>query len=78
MEYTFKLEKARSGWSIVYMEGLYVVIPNKYSVFVSLKINIVLANSADPDELSHYILSASSLFAKVTVLGLEVFKVLSQ
>ena len=78
MEYTFKFEKARSGLSIVYMEGSYVVIPNKYRIFLSLKINIVLANSADPDEMSHYISPRSSLFAKVTVLGLEVFKVLSQ
>ena len=36
------------GWSIVYIEWLQFIL-----VFHSLKIAFVLANSVDPDEMSH-------------------------
>ena len=43
-----------SGWSIVYIEGSRVII-FKNNVFLSLEIDFVLANSADPDEMPHFI-----------------------
>ena len=57
----------KSGWSIVYIEGVQVTISKKNITFVSLKINFVLANSADPDEIPHGPESGSTLFAKVPV-----------
>ena len=42
-----------SGWSIIYIEGSKVIIFKKKIVFLSVKINFVLANSADPDEMPH-------------------------
>ena len=59
MEYSIKLHTIKRGWYIVYIEGSQVMILKK-SDFFSLKIDIVLANSADPDEMS-------SLFAKVPI-----------
>ena len=44
----------KSGWSIVYIKGLWVKISKIMIVFLSPKINFVLAKSADPDELPHY------------------------
>ena len=44
-------DTARSGWSVIYIKWLQVII-SKNIVF--LKINYVLANSADPDEKQHY------------------------
>ena len=42
----------KSGWSIIYIQGSQVIIsPKQY--FLSLKIDFVLANSADPDEMPH-------------------------
>ena len=38
-------------WSIVYIEGLQVIILKKV---LSLKIPFVLANSGDPNEMPHY------------------------
>ena len=35
----------------VYIEGSQVIISKKDIVFLSMKINFVLANSADPDEM---------------------------
>ena len=40
-------------------------------LIISKKINFVLANSADPDEMPH---NGSSLFAQVHVYGFLVFK----
>ena len=36
-----------------YIEGSQVIIKKKYIVFLSLKINLEYANSADPDEMPH-------------------------
>ena len=51
-------------WSIVYIDGSHVIISLKYCIFLSLKIDFVLANSIDPDEM---LSPGSSLFAKVPV-----------
>ena len=48
MEFPIKLDTVKSGWSIVYAEG------SKNIIFLSLKINFILANSADPDEMPNY------------------------
>ena len=47
-----------------------------HGVFLSLKVVLILANNADPDEMHHSccILSGSSLFAKVPVKGFPVYK----
>ena len=43
----------KSGWSIVYIEGLHVIISkNDYIYFFEYQ--FVLANSADPDEMPPY------------------------
>ena len=43
----------KSEWSIVYIEGSQVIISKKYCIF-SLKIDIGLANSADPYEMPNF------------------------
>ena len=51
-------------------------LPNNI-VILSLKIDFVLANSAGPDEMLHsaaFHLAGSSLFAKVPILELNVYK----
>ena len=53
MELPIKFDTVKSGWSIVYIEGSQVII-SKNIEFLSLKIDFVLANSADPDEMPHY------------------------
>ena len=54
MEFSIKLHTIESGWSIVYIEGSQVVI-SKNIAFLSPKINLVLANSTDPDdEMPHH------------------------
>ena len=50
MEFPIKFDTFKSGWSIVYIEGSQVII-----VFLSLKIDFVLANSADPDEMPQFV-----------------------
>ena len=52
MEFPIKFDTVKSGWFIVYFEGSQVII-SKNSIFLSLKIDCVLANSADPDEMSN-------------------------
>ena len=49
MEFPIKEQTIKSEWSIVYIEGSWVIISKKrYLYFFSLKID-VLANSVDPD-----------------------------
>ena len=45
-------QQKKAGLPIVYIEGSQVII-KKYIVFLSLKINLEYANSADPDEMLH-------------------------
>ena len=46
-----KIHTVKSEWSIVYIEGPQVIF---FFVFLSLKMDFVLANSADPDEMWHH------------------------
>ena len=41
------------GLPILYFKGAQVKVLN-YDVFLSLKVVLILANSADPDEMQHY------------------------
>ena len=52
MEFSIKLHTIKSGWSIVYNEGSQVE-NFKNIAFLFLKIDFVLLNSADPDEMQH-------------------------
>ena len=54
MEFSIKLHKIKSGWSIVYIEGAKVIFSKKYCIFF-FKDRFVLANSADPDEMLYHI-----------------------
>ena len=49
LQHTIKFDTVRFGWSIVYIDGSHVIISK--NVFLSLKIDFVYANSADPDEM---------------------------
>ena len=49
MEFSIKLHIIKLGWSILYIEGSHVIFSKKYGIS-SLKIDFVLAKSADPDE----------------------------
>ena len=51
MEFPIKFDKVKSGWSIVYIEGSQVIISKNIFYFFLYKINFVLANSADTDEM---------------------------
>ena len=53
MDYSIWFYTIYLGWSSVYMEGSQVIISKKYCI--SLKIEFVVANSADPDEMPHYV-----------------------
>ena len=50
MDFSIKFDTVKSGWFIVYIEGLQDKI-SKNIVFHSLKIDFVLANRAVPDEM---------------------------
>ena len=53
MEYSIKFDTVKSGWSIIYIEGLQVII-SKHIVFLSLEIHFVSANNAGSDEMPPY------------------------
>ena len=48
-----KFDAVKLGWSIVYIEGLQDII-SKNIIYLSLRINFVLANSADLEEMPCY------------------------
>ena len=52
MDFSINLHTIKSEWSIIYMEGSQVMF-SKNIVFLSLKIDFVLANSEDPNEMLH-------------------------
>ena len=54
MDISIKLHTIKSGWSIVYIEGSQVLIFFKKNPYFPLKIDFVLANSANPDKMPHY------------------------
>ena len=49
MEFSINFDTVKSGWYIISTE---VILSKKY-LFFSVKINFVLANGADPDEMPH-------------------------
>ena len=51
MEFYVKLFTIKSGWSIVYNCRFTDYNLKKCIAFLSLKINFILANIADPDEM---------------------------
>ena len=53
MVFSIMFDTVKPGWSIVYIEGSQVII-SKNIVFLSLKIDFVLANSDGSDEMPHY------------------------
>ena len=48
MEFSLKFDTIKSGWSFVFIRGSKVIISKKN---IALKIDFVLARSADPDEM---------------------------
>ena len=54
MEFSIKFDTVKSGKFIIYIEGSQAIISKKNIVFLSLKINFVLANSVYPDEMPHF------------------------
>ena len=52
MEFSLKYDTVKSGRSTVYFEGPQFIV-FKNAVFLSLKIDSDLTNSADPDEIAH-------------------------
>ena len=53
MEFSIKFDTGKSERSIMYIKGSQIII-SKNILFLTLKIDFVLANSADPDEMPHY------------------------
>ena len=53
MECPIKFDTIKSGWSIVYIEGTQV-ITSKMNLFLSLKIDFVLATSSVHDEMGQW------------------------
>ena len=51
MKFSIEFDTVKSGWSIVYIK----VIISKNIVFLSLYMDFVLANSADPEEICNFI-----------------------
>ena len=45
------IQLGQNGW--IYVEGSQIIIFKKYCILFSPKIDLVLANSADPDEMPH-------------------------
>ena len=48
-----KFDTIKSGWSVLYMEGLRMIISKTYSIPFS-EIIFILANSVDPDTMPPY------------------------
>ena len=77
MNFSVKFDTVNSGWSLnVYIDGATGYNFQKNIVLNSLKIDIVLANSADPDEMPHYAAFHLGLLClpKYPFLGFLVFK----
>ena len=54
MDSSFWFDRINMGLSIVYIEGLQIIISKENCVFLLLIIIFVLANSVYPDEMLHY------------------------
>ena len=54
MEYPIKFDTVKSGWSLYILRGhMLLFLKNNHKLSLSLKIDFVLTNSADHDELPH-------------------------
>ena len=62
MKISIKFDTVKSGWSIVYIEGLQVIV-SKNIIFLSLRVDFVFTSSAYLCDIS----SGSSLFVLVPV-----------
>ena len=82
------IDTTSMGLPIVYFKGSQVKFSN-YDVFLSLKLVLILANSADPDEMQQKIIlilansadpdsSGSSLFSKYLFRGFQYTKLNKQ
>ena len=67
LEFTVKLHIMELAWSLVILKGQKLEFL-KYIVFLSLKIDIVLANSTHPDEMLPNAAFQLSLHCKYTCL----------
>ena len=54
MEFCIQFDTVKSGWVYAFIEGLQVIISIINIIFLSLKIDFVSANSADPNEMPPY------------------------
>ena len=54
MEFSTKFYTVISGWSILYIEGSQFIISKKNTVFLTLKIDFVLANIVDHDDYAPF------------------------
>ena len=61
MYYPIHIDTISMGLPIVYFKGSLV----EFSL--SLKVVLILANSADSNEMQHYAASGSSLFARIPI-----------
>ena len=53
MECSIKFETVKLGWCIVYIEGLQIIISNKYEPVHEISNNVVCANSKASDQPVH-------------------------
>ena len=53
MEFSTKFDAFKSELYIAYTEGSHVII-SRYNILLSLNMEFVSANSADPDEMTHH------------------------
>ena len=53
MKLSINFDKVKSGWPIIYIEWSKFII-SENAVFFSLKIDFVLANNTDPDEMPQH------------------------
>ena len=55
MEFPIMFDTIKSRWPIVYIDESQILISKINIVFLSLKIDFVLANGANPDEMPTYV-----------------------
>ena len=54
MYFPIHIDTRGMGMSIVHFKWSWVEFFLNYDVFLSLKVVLILANNADPDEMQHY------------------------
>ena len=70
MDFPIYIDTISMGLPIVYLKGTQVDFLT-YDVFLSLKIGLIIANSADPDEMQHYAAFHLGLHCQGTRLGVS-------